>query len=178
MKNKSTSTSATCLAGVVLLFASSAQAVPVLHQFFLEDSGGSTVYTGTVTVDSSRLTPSTFTPFSDAGFLAFSLTIGSESWSITDASNPTTEGIITDATGMIVSFFDNTAQSATFLLNGNSERIDIVENNAQWSTSATATVMSGPTHSFARAAVPAPLTLSLLGVGLLGMSYRRAKQRA
>jgi hypothetical protein len=164
---------------LVCVFASSVQATPVLHEFYLEDSSGGTVYTGTVTVDSSRLTPNTFTAFSDPNFVAFSLTIGSESWSLADAFNPATEGVITDGNGMIDSFLDTTGTVA-LLTNDNGARIDIWEDKTLWSTSASAAVTVGTTHSFARVPlpVPVPLTLSLLGAGFLGMNYWRSRQRA
>ena len=146
------------LAATLLLSLSTAvSAVPVSHDFELLDSASGVSYTGTVVVDSSRLTPDLFTSFSDPGFISFMLTIGAESWTLADAYNPTSEGIVTDASGSILSFLDDTIQSVVLLINSNGKRLDILENNGSWSTTADASPINGPAHRFVTSAsVPQP----------------------
>ena len=160
--------------GAAFSFVAPANAVPVLHNFFLLNTGGTPDFVGTLTIDDSRLTANTFTSFNDAaGMISLSLTIGGTTFTEADAANPGTEGVITDALGELVSFHDNTPQSATYL-QGSSLRIDIVEGNGRWFTDSG---LVGPRHTFARA-VPEPGTLAIFGLGLAGLGLMRRRRKA
>lgn len=170
------------LAVLLLGLSSTVSATPITHNFNLLDTTNNMIYTGTVVIDDSLLTANNFISFSDSGFISFALTIGTESWTLADAFNPSSEGVITDSSGDVFSFFDNTVQTTVLLINGNGIRLSMLENNGNWSAGLNGVFLgNGPSYSFSTGGpvlnpVPEPGTLALLLLGVLGMRYSARKR--
>jgi len=150
-----------------LLFPLPSLAAPVEHYVHLLNSGGTPEYTGLLVIDDSRLTPNTFTPWSDPGLISFSLTIGGFTW-IEDSE--TDLGVITDATGVLSSFHNSTTGTQVNNTTAQFGRLlRISENNGEWLTN---TGFSGPSHTIS--IVPEPTSFALALAGLcLAMRRRR-----
>lgn len=168
LKNIGTVIFATLL--VTALSAKAVQAVPTLHNFILEDADSLPVFLGTVTVDSSQLTPNTFIAFED--LTSLTLTIGSLFFDASDATNQVVEGVITDATGELLSFHDSLGELIVF--ENGIQTITIRESNGFWNITATG---SGPSHSFQRlSSIPEPSGLLVILIGLLGLTFTRYRR--
>lgn len=140
--------------------AGSAGDMPVLHNFFLNNSGGTPDFTGTLEIDSSRLVPDTFISF-DSGFItSLSIAIFDTVFTLTDADFPSRDGVITNADGDLFSFHDNiyfpmTAEVSFGVLQPTGTLI-IRDGNQSWAfgTLRSQVIVNGPSHSFAKVSVP------------------------
>ena len=152
------------LAASLILLPPVGHTTPVFYYVHLLNDGGTPDYTGLLEIDDSRLTPNTFTPWSDPGLIAFEISIGPWTWTKDTESDL---GVITDAQGDVVSFHNSTI--GTQINNTTAGTLlRIAENNGFWLTNLGA---NGPAHSIEP--IPEPASLLLVGVGLAGATVIR-----
>lgn len=184
-------------AGIFTLgLVSTANANLIGTNFFLED-GGVTEFTGELFLDEGLLTPNTFISFAtiddptsiDATFMGGSLSITVEGtlFGIADIIGTLgLKGVLTDATGLGLTFHENSSGSLIGFGGNGFEQLVVSEGGLQWNYKDPNGVFlhNGDTTSFApieltRVQVPEPGTVGLLLIGLVGVAgagWRRRKQ--
>ena len=156
------------IAAFLAVTPAAVQAGPVQHKFFLLNADGTADYTGTLTIDDSRLTPDTFTAFDDpAGMISLSITIAGITFTQAYSDDPQTEGVITDASGALFSFHESGSGGLTTLEPDPLIELDIADGGGAWSISFSPP-LSGPAHAFERVEtdVPEPSASLLLLIPL------------
>ena len=165
--------------GATLAFAPPATALPVGYKIALEDAQGQPVFTGEMLIDDMRLIPDTFTAFGDLLFYSLSITTDERTYTLVNAENPNTEGVVTDANGMVSAFADSGGGLIATLVSLGTPNIFLAfapNGWAEFSFVPPQEFASGPTVTFTL--VPEPATLVLLGFGAVGLVAIRRRPRA
>jgi hypothetical protein len=163
-----------------------ARAVPVNFQLTLNQTFPDIeTVAGTFSIDSGLLTPNTFISFDF--FLSFSMPVDGIHWTLSDALNPSTEGVRTDASGAVVRFEDVALTIFTeFCRSGCAQFLRFQDNTFIYDTlggasgdSTTGTYSISVVSNGSEIPLPAALPLFATGLGLMGLlAWRRKMPRA
>lgn len=167
----------------IIATAQPAHASLIGYNFFLLDDSAVPAYTGELFIDSSLMAPSTFYSFTAIAAASggnLSITIEGSTFALADATRQDTEGIITDISGLVISFHDDASGLSIGFFNAGLDFLNIVEGNSNWGViPLSGSGPAGPSHSFVRIPIPEPSTLLLFGAGLAGLAgvWRRRRRR-
>lgn len=160
----------TTLAAALMLCAGASHAA--LMSWDLDLTDGGTTYTGSISIDDSFISPNAFVTFSN--FASFEVTVAGVSYVLAHAFRPNDEGLLFDGAGNPFRFDDPTGDFAEFC---NAPCVSFPALAFQDGTNNWSIISGGGesgTYAFrAQAAVPAPATLALLGLGLVGIGALR-----